>query len=474
LEIPSFSSEENVHIHDDGTVYHRSENAAKEAAASRVLDCLAFRLKYSNLSILTNNNNDNDENALVPLRYCVELPYLFPMSEVGDGGNGNVAFNMDQWPCLMSILSDANDDKVIGNALVATNNIVQGTLYNKKETVVGKTATLSKVFHCTSSITYDGVWFTSTFVDNDVSDEGFSSGIMRVNPDLYHPCKIRIDDDDDEQKVYYKGDIRSALDSASARAIDCYNFRHSDQNGKKSPVPRLCYEKPYTAEEGASKFERIDYITILGQRGELLTRMHKQIESKSPDKKFLFGSYAISSPHLLHLPKKFLLNVFKRRNVQGWHMKFTIHSVQLEAKFYSATFKDPITKELFRSGLGSKALVDRHPRMKSGAPLHLAEARIEDGKVYYRTKKLAEHAAAARAIDCYIFRELKENASMIGVDTEKLKLCHEEPYESESERDAQQVDYKALMAKRDGYVKKKHSAVGRPRHRKRKRFATVD
>ena len=101
-------------------------------------------------------------------------------------------------------------------------------------------------------------------------------------------------------------------------------------------------------------------------------------------------------------------------------------------------------------------------------PFHLTEARILIGKIYYLTQQLVEHTSAARAIDWYIFREERECPSMIetGANSEKLKLCLGDPCESERERCAQQVDYEALLTKRDSHVRKERSRT-QPGHEPR-------
>jgi len=231
-----------------------------------------------------------------------------------------------------------------------------------------------------------------------------------------------------------------------------------------SLVPLLQAEYFSSSEEGEGsnsikpKSQSIDYETILTRRGEDIDKS----ASISREKESAFSSYAKSTPHLLHSPKKFLFNAFRTQNVKRRNIDtFDVQVKNYEAKFYSATFTDPITNEVFHSGLGTKVNVAQHPTVSLGTPFHLAEARILDGKVYYRTKKIAEHAAAARAIDCYIFREERESSSMIdiGAYSEKFKLCLEDPYESETERDAQQVDYEALLAKRGSYVSEEQSGT---------------
>jgi hypothetical protein len=75
-------------------------------------------------------------------------------------------------------------------------------------------------------------------------------------------------------------------------------------------------------------------------------------------------------------------------------------------------------------------------------PLYLANVKIVDGEVYYSEARLAEHAAAARAIDCYIFREDDVNNN---VD----RLCLEEPYGTLKDGVIPVTDYEALLNERN-------------------------
>ena len=148
----------------------------------------------------------------------------------------------------------------------------------------------------------------------------------------------------------------------------------------------------------------------------------------------------------MHVPKKFLGN-----RLEGHSNCWTYSSTSIsegQDQWYTSTVANPITAEEFNSGLVGKE-VDV-PKAKGNMmliPLHKAEVKVVDGKVYYRDNKSADHAAAARAIDCYIFRRAKRGLSD---DLSKIQLCMEDPYATANERDAQKIDYEALLARRSG------------------------
>ena len=196
----------------------------------------------------------------------------------------------------------------------------------------------------------------------------------------------------------------------------------------------------------------------------------------------MFTSFARTNPHLLHGPRNFLQLAYaecgEKHQVElrreTWDSAFTIKSKNERGEmWYTATLTDPITHEQFLSGLVQKVNVDHRPgkiatvthvAIRSGPPLHQAESNIMDGRVWYRNKKLAEHAAAARAIDCYIFRESEEEknvnskSGVAGDVEDEFRLCHEEPHPRGDKEDvfSQQevVDYDFILRQR---FKKFHS-----------------
>ena len=109
-------------------------------------------------------------------------------------------------------------------------------------------------------------------------------------------------------------------------------------------------------------------------------------------------------------------------------------------KWFTATVTDPITKERFSSGLGN---IIRAKREKSNAlktPLYQADVKILHGKVFYTSDRLAEHAAAARAIDCHVYHAGYSNNT-------RNRLCLEDPYSTEHAK--QKIDYDDLIKRRN-------------------------
>eukprot|EP00985_Skeletonema_marinoi_P034450 scaffold43977_cov380-Skeletonema_marinoi.AAC.1 len=135
----------------------------------------------------------------------------------------------------------------------------------------------------------------------------------------------------------------------------------------------------------------------------------------------------------LHTPSNFMYNWWKGRE-KGLSVKDCYHSQDRvykhgdhegwcgdhEGWWSTATFTDPITSEVFHSGLVGKMKWKK--REGENLTLDQAHVHIEDGKVYYQNARFAKHAAAARAIDCYAFREGDDEVA------KKYQLCLEEPY----------------------------------------------
>ena len=76
---------------------------------------------------------------------------------------------------------------------------------------------------------------------------------------------------------------------------------------------------------------------------------------------------------------------------------------------HTSVFTCPVTQEQFPSGT-----------LRDGIVSSECECSVVGDVVYYNTKKLAEHAASARALDCFSYRE--HNGAM------HYGLCQESPY----------------------------------------------
>ena len=381
----------------DGKVYYRDESTAKHAAAARAIDCLNLRT-YGN------------ENPQWKTQLCFEEPYMAP-----DDKQHMQQTNYEEAKAIVESRREGNpgfsffdvhsqsQERVMRNPLSTLENG-----WRKKFSGLFNSIVFGK--HESASLkNEDGVWYTAAMTD-PTTKETFSAGVVRAPKSPNGIADIKVLDDG---KVYYKDDISHAINAAAARAIDCYMYREDE----KSDI-RLCYEEPYkTAEEGES--QSVDYDVLLAQRDEgiksidhevLLAQRDEGIESSHTPKTkaTTFSSLAESSPEILHVPKAFLQCAFQNKHGQGKFVDpFDVQETEYRGKrWWTATFQDPITEETFSSGLGREIDVEINPSARLRTPLHKAEVKVVDeGKVYYRDRKSAEHAAAARAIDCYIFRE---------------------------------------------------------------------
>eukprot|EP00578_Thalassiosira_sp_NH16_P005449 CAMPEP_0181132354 /NCGR_PEP_ID=MMETSP1071-20121207/30950_1 /TAXON_ID=35127 /ORGANISM="Thalassiosira sp., Strain NH16" /LENGTH=1560 /DNA_ID=CAMNT_0023218681 /DNA_START=227 /DNA_END=4909 /DNA_ORIENTATION=- len=428
---------EEIHIME-GMVYYRDEPTAIHAAAARAIDCMDFRtLNKEDVG----SNEENIKGREINSQLCMEEPYLTmddkrQMQQTNyEGLKAIVAERRSIKPgfCWEDFLK-SHSKKIVDPSTTLSNAIYQMLNSCHSQTSTGRR------FELTALEEDDCVWYTSTFTD-PITKEAFPSGILRVPEDplriqSIHVAAIRVVDG----KVYYN-DVLHARNAASARALDCYLYR---EKMEEDISLKLCFDDPYkTAEEGASL--SMDYEAIMAQRDIQLPNAKTCLSANEIDNANTpFLSLARSIPYLLHVPKSFMNIVFERhtgmKNRLAYHIQKRQHG---DESWLTATFTDPMTKESFPSGLGLAINVEKRQSAILATPLHQAETKIFDGKVYYRQGKLAEHAAAAlRALDCYFFRE--GSASKIGV-----RLCMEEPYSIVSDRDAQQIDCEEMPNKRN-------------------------
>jgi hypothetical protein len=159
-----------------------------------------------------------------------------------------------------------------------------------------------------------------------------------------------------------------------------------------------------------------------------------------------------TAPYTLHVPLNFLINLFQKSNLasgKGFVMNEKLYENDGLETWHTSTFIDPLTGEEFHSGLvGQEVNVEKKASNTLREPLHQADAKIANGRVYYRTAKIADHAAAARAIDCYNYRRATNTTSGDNDALSKIRICLEDPYMSSAERDAQHVDYNELSRQR--------------------------
>jgi hypothetical protein len=193
---------------------------------------------------------------------------------------------------------------------------------------------------------------------------------------------------------------------------------------------RLCLEEPYS--DIIERYsDTIDYDELLRRRNLAIDENRKPIEE-------YFSQ--------LHVPTFFLSTYFRERYGDKYKKKsFGIESIEIgRTSWYTCSFTDSNTGEVFPAGIVGPIDAEKgdiEERYYKDLPrLDEADVRIVDGKVYYARKQNAKHAAAARAIDCYLYRD----GNSIG-ETPKHQLCLEEPY---NQGETKEIDYHALVASR--------------------------
>ncbi|KAL3822461.1 hypothetical protein ACHAXA_006889 [Cyclostephanos tholiformis] len=410
----------------EGRVYYRHLKLAEHAAAARAIDCYIYREKCP----------INIDHQL-----CWESPYI--REEYGRSQTIDYDALMEKKCGISSRNPSSNHAKKNENEpnFSSLANSSPYLLHVPKMMLIN--AFQMCRIYCSNSFdvqsrTRDGkTWWTATFTD-PITNETFSSGLTQavqakakvgatLHPPLHLASAMIIDG-----KVYYDGS-KFAEHAAAARAIDCYLFREG--GAISSTKWRLCLENPYrTAEEGEN--QTIDYDTYLSQRNSV------KYDNIIPGTEKNSCSLIQKMKHMLHMPKDLLDELFKVNygvRKASYNVKEITHEKQT---WYTATVTDPLTREQFPSGLGNLVRVEKKDDTSLRVPLYLAHVKILNGKVYYRKSLLAEHAAAARAIDCYLYRETH-------VIDDDIRLCLEDPYSTVKDGSSQRIDYDALLDERN-------------------------
>ena len=231
--------------------------------------------------------------------------------------------------------------------------------------------------------------------------------------------------------------IRGAIQAASARATDCFEFRNNSNNdsGSTSSTDRsyVCEEAPYTVgsapplphsvpryvaerilqlQRGQSSqadaleenmasavassltFEELSTSTD-NDASQVLVRGRNQNENPKAKLYERYQNGMINDEHSVgfHIPKEHFVT---------WQMG------RYHTPSFTCIFVCPRSGELFSSG-----------KLISGDD----DFNFQDGFIWYPKKKRAEEAAAARAFDCFEFRQERGNIN------DRVQFCNEAPYE---------------------------------------------
>ena len=215
-------------------------------------------------------------------------------------------------------------------------------------------------------------------------------------------------------QIFYSSE-RAAKNAAAARAIDCLSLAEfRDQNGMEAAeegkdVFRLCAEDPNDHLISVSG-------PIQGRQQGFHFLSPGAIRLIGSPKELLFNNMAKFSENFDKADRR-------RRLVHAFET-FSINDIDDEGrKLFTATYEFPPTGEIFGSGTVQDSQVIATIN-GIGNPKRI------DGRIYYRSMKAAEHAAAARAIDVLSLREFQKRnfddaVPVNGVDV--FKLCSEEP-----------------------------------------------
>ncbi len=275
-------------------------------------------------------------------------------------------------------------------------------------------------FHVNSFLHKSKTWYTATFTD-PVTNEMFPSGLERRTflGKERHGNRTKAMNG----KVYCLDPIR-AEHAAAARAIDCYIFREGSA-GTYAVENQLCLESPYNNITNAAISKSINDDSNTSHRN-----------------KVQISRVATFSPQLLTTPCRLLHTIFALNNHDSTNNMKTHRRVHHDGEtWFTATFTDPINNETFSSGLVVAEV--NVQETDTALSLHHARAMQVDGIVYYREASLAHQAAAARAIDCYVYR----GETIVGsaTTTDAIRLCIEHPAGDENPP----IDYDAIIRRRN-------------------------
>ncbi|KAL3799537.1 hypothetical protein HJC23_008664 [Cyclotella cryptica] len=435
----------------DGRVYYREEQIARHAAAARALDCFSFRNQISRSIV-----DISDEP--IQWRICLEEPYMSKDEKLTQTIDYSKLQNIVTTRRLdpdAELLSDT-----LSGMLQSSSH--SGLLHVPLKFIKllfdnSKRGALRSSVHLKCFRDNNDVWYTSCITD-PLTGEDFFSGVVGEESNTkmnkhslrspLHLAEVKVS----EGKVYYK-DKNLSLHAAAARAIDCYIFRDTGRplavHAEPAPKVQLCLEDPYRVSDERDT-QLVDYKELLSKRnapGECIPESISPADVPEPFDESLAYMLQTKS-YLLHVPSRFLVDFF-----QKFYSKVPKYSVYEKVfcecsndKWYTSTVTDPLTGEEFHSGsIGREINITKKKGNLLGTPLHLAKVKVSDGRVYYQNENLAAHAAAARAIDCFIFR------NKFGVNA-VYQMCLEDPYASDSEGDAKHVDYDALPIQRSHFM----------------------
>lgn len=218
--------------------------------------------------------------------------------------------------------------------------------------------------------------------------------------------------------------------SAAARALDCLSFREGD--GIPSMSYGLCIDEPYIIAADApplSKsapkdlcYQLVDEIQSCDTedctQNILIVEEERRSEFES-----VYGSVIGKK----ETPKGALIKWYERVHKEisfspscfiTWHDKGLSHE-----RRYTTVFKCPLTGEIFSCGQYGK--VENYLVKEEELSSETMGDNAEEGNssvVWYRKRIMAEHAAAARALDCLYLRELRVS------HTSAIRLCIEDSY----------------------------------------------
>ena len=224
-----------------------------------------------------------------------------------------------------------------------------------------------------------------------------------------------------QSRMFYGSKV-TAKNAAAARAIDCLSLREF----------RLQKGEGASHEEGKDVFRMCAEEPILPQVGSSATPMHAPSPSSAGDTRACFMSP--NSFRKFTSPIEFIQNNLARfhpelfASINGGSKGSVVERFsQLEREVL--TYEDPEYGSRTSTWLTARYTDPVSGKVFGSGTLAGSETKILGNEVYYKGKKEALKAAAARAIDSLSLREFKRQNGddAIPSPNEVMRLCTEEP-----------------------------------------------
>lgn len=239
--------------------------------------------------------------------------------------------------------------------------------------------------------------------------------------------RFSISRDEDDRVVVWFHTKKEAEHAAAARALDCLNFMEQQLSEghrcieyhnyclEEPTIPSIPYPPPTHGKNGSNN-NKEEKLSAHDSTSTTMAEMEQELNDLQIT---ISNNKQLGSP-----PKQRLVQWYTSRyKLTLRNDAFTCHNDRNPSQQllkWTCTFTCPLTKNSFKSGT---------VQIKKNNKTEEEDTMKDDDDVWFSTKKEAEHAAAARALDCLIFMTknlVNKNDSSDAVN-EYQYYCKEKP-----------------------------------------------